>query len=197
MGASLLRRLAADPRISELRVISRRELDFDHPKIESRVFEFDRILDHASFLQGDHFFCCLGSTLKKAGGLEAFKKIDKEYVLRLARLSAMQAVRGFSLVSSKGANLQSAFPYFRIKGELEDELSRIPFQALIIHRPGLLLGARANSDFRPLESMAQWGSRALGVLGIKTGATPISALVESMTEESFREEFGKRIVEKY
>ena len=64
--------------------------------------------------------------------------------LRNKRLLA--GAEQFVVVSSVGADPASKNFYLRTKGEMERELSKLPFKALHILRPSLLIGKRA--EFR-------------------------------------------------
>src|SRR5579872_1453918 len=65
-----------------------------------RVVDFER-LSELEIPAGAHVFCALGSTIKKAGSQEAFRRVDFEYPKMLAQRTA--AARGkFVLVSSVG-----------------------------------------------------------------------------------------------
>lgn len=101
----------------------------------------------------DAYISCLGTTLKSAGSREAFIAVDRELVLRLAKMSYDLGARRAIMVSSVGASRQSANFYLRVKGEVEDELAKIGFERLDLIQPGLLLGAR--NERRPGESFAQ------------------------------------------
>jgi uncharacterized protein YbjT (DUF2867 family) len=88
-------------------------------------------------------FIALGTTIKKAGSEEAFRRVDYEYVVTAARLARAGGANQCLAVSSAGANSESRFFYSRVKGETEEALSRIDFWALHLFRPGVLLGERA------------------------------------------------------
>jgi uncharacterized protein YbjT (DUF2867 family) len=101
----------------------------------------------------DAYVSCLGTTLEVAGSREAFIAVDRELVLRLARLAFELGARRAILVSSVGASRQSGNFYLRIKGEVEDAMGEAGFKRLDILQPGLLLGER--SELRKGESIAQ------------------------------------------
>ncbi len=90
----------------------------------------------------DTAFCCLGTTMKKAGSKDAFKKVDLEMVVTFARKAKAAGVTRFAVVSSIGANPQSSNFYLKTKGEMEEQLKKVGFDRLVIVRPSLLLGKR-------------------------------------------------------
>jgi uncharacterized protein YbjT (DUF2867 family) len=91
----------------------------------------------------DAAICALGTTWRKAGRDEAaFRAVDEELVLRVARAALTAGVRNFVFVSSVGADPQSKAFYLRLKGQVEDRLRKLGFRRLDILRPGLLRGPR-------------------------------------------------------
>lgn len=107
-------------------------------------------------------FCTLGTTIKKAGSQENFKKVDHDFVVSFAKLCKDQGAKIFVVVSSLGANSKSSVFYNRIKGETEQSLRKIGFEKLIILRPSLLLGDRA--EYRPAEKLASQASALIAPL---------------------------------
>lgn len=98
-------------------------------------------------------FCCLGSTIKKAGSKKAFEKVDREMVVRTAEWSQKAlGSKHFAVVSAMGASVASSFFYNRVKGLMESDLRKLRFDQLHVFRPGLLLGSR--QERRPLEGIA-------------------------------------------
>jgi uncharacterized protein YbjT (DUF2867 family) len=108
--------------------------------------------------------CALGTTWKKAGRDEAaFRAVDHDLVLETGRAARQAGIPNMVLISSAGADPRAKNLYLRVKGETEQELSRIGFRRLDILRPGLLRGARED-DLRPLEAMAQFASPVIDPL---------------------------------
>jgi uncharacterized protein YbjT (DUF2867 family) len=107
-------------------------------------------------------FCALGTTIGKAGSQEAFRKVDFGYPKRLADLALQAGARQFLLVSSVGADPKSRNFYLRVKGELEEALNAMPFDAVHAFRPSFLIGDRAEK--RAGETIAVPIARVLGSL---------------------------------
>jgi len=114
---------------------------------------YSQVSDRLGGAAIDTYVSCLGTTLKAAGSREAFIAVDRELVLRLAKLSYDLGARRAIMVSSVGASRQSGNFYLRVKGEVEDALAKIGFERLDLIQPGLLLGAR--NERRPGEALAQ------------------------------------------
>lgn len=121
--------------------------------VSERVADFSRPGAAVDGLVGRDLYCCLGTTLKKAGSPEAFRAVDHDLPLALLKAAAERGFSRLFLVSSAGADARSAFLYNRVKGELEAAAAALPFEAVHIARPSLLLGARSES--RPAEAFAQ------------------------------------------
>ena len=92
----------------------------------------------------DEVFIALGTTLKVAGGREAFRAVDYEAVLAVARAGLAAGARHVGVVSAMGANSQSAFFYNLVKGDMEAALSALGFDTVVIARPSLLAGDRGS-----------------------------------------------------
>lgn len=93
-------------------------------------------------IKGNVIFCCLGTTHSKAGSNEAFRKVDFDYVFASAQAGKKNGVQHFFLVSSMGANPESKINYSKVKGEIEDAVSKLGFESVHIFRPSVLLGDR-------------------------------------------------------
>ena len=91
--------------------------------------------------------------MKKAKTHEQFSKVDHDYVLNFAESAKNLKVSTFVVVSARGADPQSILFYNQVKGQMEEDLKKVGFDKLIIMRPSLLIGERAEE--RPLEYLAQ------------------------------------------
>ncbi len=141
-------------------VLVRKQLPVKHAKLEQVVVDYDR--PETLAIAADDVFCCLGTTIKKAGSQDAFRKVDFVYPMELAKQTLAKGAIGFFLVSAIGANKDSSIFYSRVKGELEETLRQLPFKTLCIVRPSLLIGTR--TEFRLGERIAQIISKPLGFL---------------------------------
>ena len=159
VGQNLVRRLLRDHRYQSIRLLVRKPLPstlFDDPdkKLEVIVIDFEALQDYQGYFTVDHVYCCLGSTMKKAGSKAAFRRVDFEYIHVAAQLARAQRCKSFVWVSSVGADANSKNFYLKVKGELENAIMRMPqLDNAAAVRPSLLLGERNES--RPLESLWQ------------------------------------------
>ncbi|MEX2583351.1 MAG: NAD-dependent epimerase/dehydratase family protein [Gemmatimonadota bacterium] len=142
VGSHCLDLLLAEPSYSTVRLLGRRAIARDHSKLEQHVLDFDRFDEHPELFDVDEVFCCLGTTIRKAGSQEAFHRVDVEYPVAAARLAAEAGADQFLVVSALGADPDSRVFYNRSKGEMESLVRRMPLQAVWVLRPALLLGER-------------------------------------------------------
>ncbi|MHB8948092.1 MAG: Rossmann-fold NAD(P)-binding domain-containing protein [Rhodoferax sp.] len=90
----------------------------------------------------DDVFIALGTTLKVAGSPAAFRALDFEAVVALARVGKELGATKLAVVSAMGANPSSRVFYSRVKGEMEQSVSQLGYPVLVIARPSLLSGDR-------------------------------------------------------
>jgi uncharacterized protein YbjT (DUF2867 family) len=157
VGRYCLNHLLEDAYYDRVITVGRRTLEVEHRKLTQRRVEFAE-LSNGDLAGVTHVFCCLGTTIRKAGSEEAFRKVDYEYPLALARKAASAGARRYMLVSSVGADSKSGTFYLRVKGELEEALKALPFEALYLFQPSILLGPR--EEERPGERLGIMLARA-------------------------------------
>jgi uncharacterized protein YbjT (DUF2867 family) len=162
VGTALLRRLAAEPGYAEIRVLGRRPPPGRPAKARFIATDFGDLAAHAAALAVDDVFCCLGTTIRAAGSRPAFERVDYHMVVDLARAAHKAGARRFLVVSAVGASARAATFYSRVKGRMEEAVRAVPFEAVHVVRPSLLLGARA--ERRPAEQLAQRVAPLLGPL---------------------------------
>ena len=153
VGSLLLPRLAASADYAEVRVLGRRPPAQAHAKFKFVATDFSDLDRHAAALAADDVFCCLGTTIRKAGSQPAFERVDYHMVVDLARAARKAGAKRFLVVSAVGASERSAAFYSRVKGRMEKAVGELPFEAVHIVRPSLLLGDRA--ERRPAERISQ------------------------------------------
>lgn len=176
VGTSLVELLLAEPRAERVVALVRRPQWAPHPRLEERVVDFETLGASLAGRPVSHAACCLGTTIAKAGTQEAFRRVDFDYPLALARAAREAGARTFLLVSALGADPKSSVFYNRVKGELEGALAELEFPVLHILRPSLLLGERKEPRFG--EQVASAVGRPLGRLlfGRLRKFAPIPAL---------------------
>jgi uncharacterized protein YbjT (DUF2867 family) len=141
-GGYVLDILLANDSFSRVITVGRRKPDREHPKLTAIEGQFNRLPDMLKGIHVDDIFCCIGTTLKKAGSRPAFYKVDFEFVLNLAEYGVDFGASQFLLMSSAGANAQSSSFYIRVKGQVENAVKFLNYRGMHILRPSLLMGQR-------------------------------------------------------
>jgi len=146
VGGFCLQALLDDPNYSEVIALVRKPILNTHRKLKTVVVKFDDLDPEISNIHADDVYCCLGTTIKKAGSQDAFKKIDLALVVTVAELMKKLGAEQFLVISALGAEKDSKVFYNRIKGEMESALQELGYSCIRILRPSLLLGLR--EEFR-------------------------------------------------
>lgn len=144
IGSYLLEELLKDDYFDIVRILIRRPLDISHPKLEKKLVDFGDADSLLVALTGtDVLFCAVGTTQKKVNGDKAaYRKVDYDIPVNLARYCKIVGCEKFILVSSVGANSKSNNFYLHLKGEVEDAIKTTGLQSLHIMQPSMLLGDR-------------------------------------------------------
>ena len=191
IGNHLTHKLVNHPAYSSVKVLVRKPMDFQHPKLEQIVVDFDNL--DVALVKADDVFCCLGTTMKQAGSKEAFYKVDFEYPFETALAALQNGAKQFLIVTAMGADAQSMFYYNRVKGEIEQALANLGFPTLIIFQPSLLLGERKES--RSGEGIASVLMKGLDFLiPAKYKAIKGETVANAMITLAQRGHKGKRVV---
>jgi uncharacterized protein YbjT (DUF2867 family) len=140
IGSFLLKRLLDALEYERVVVWGRRPLELPHAKLEAAIVDFGQLARHR--VPGDDVFCCLGTTIKQAGSQEAFRQVDYDYPVALARAAARDGAKRFLVVSALGANSRSGVFYNRVKGDMEAAVKAAGVPQTSIFRPSLLTGRR-------------------------------------------------------
>ncbi|NTW24822.1 MAG: NAD(P)H-binding protein [Lentimicrobium sp.] len=163
-GRFLKELLLKDSRYEKLILFVRKEMPAYHGKIRQVVFDPDKISEIESEITGNQVFCCIGSTIKKAGSKDVFFKIDHDLVINIAKAAFKNQIPVFTVISSIGAKANTSNFYLNTKGLMEENLKSIGFKNLNILRPSMLLGLR--SERRMMEETGKVVMKALGFLFI-------------------------------
>jgi uncharacterized protein YbjT (DUF2867 family) len=153
VGGELYQGILNDPRFEQVVTLSRAPLE-SHPKAAHHKVNFEQLEELGELFKVDVVFCCLGTTIAKAGTKDAFRKVDFNYPLTAAKLLQNNNPEGsFLVITAMGADSNSSVFYNKTKGELEEALQVLKLGCLVIFKPSLILGKRNES--RPLEAFGQ------------------------------------------
>ncbi|MFQ3214096.1 MAG: hypothetical protein ACI9XJ_002705 [Marivirga sp.] len=198
VGGHLLDLLAEQDAYAHIKVINRRSLGISDAKIEEIIIEdFDKLDEYVAQLKADDYYCCLGTTIKKAGSKEAFKKVDFDYVVNIAAVAKENDAHTFSVVSAMGAKAGSMIFYNSVKGEMEDAVIALKNTRTFILRPSLIAGER--KEQRAGEDSAQWVFKKLNFLFQgplkKYGAVEAKQIAYTMVKNALDNESSIQIIE--
>jgi uncharacterized protein YbjT (DUF2867 family) len=141
VGQSVLRQALADSRVSKVVAVTRQALP-PQPRLENPLVDFDALPADAPWWNVHAGICTLGTTMREAGSHAAFRKVDVDYPLAVAKLLYDHGVQSFAFNSSIGANPKARAFYNRVKGEVEQRLIAGGFPSLTLVRPSGILGPR-------------------------------------------------------
>lgn len=153
VGSQLLNNLLESNYYDNIIALVRKELPLQSAKLIQVIVDYNNIQSIAVNLKGDDVFCCLGTTIKKAGSQDEFYKVDYQYCLNIAIETYKNGASNFYLISSLGANANSKIFYNSVKGKLENAIKNIGFNSFFMFRPSILLGNR--NEFRLGEKIMQ------------------------------------------
>ncbi len=194
VGKVLVEQLLATPAFDRVATLGRRKTGREHPRLTE--YETDLLAPHVTEAPTD-LFCCLGTTIKKAGSEEAFRAVDHDMIVSFAKWGRAQGAIRFFLVSSIGADPSSSFFYLRVKGETERDVEALRFGTFYAFRPGMIVGDRA--ERRPLEAVGMAAIKAMGPLMIgplrrQHGVEP-DLLARAMIGAALRGDQGHHVCE--
>lgn len=146
IGSHAINLMLDEAAVSRIYALGRRPLTFEHgnaDKITNLVNQDLQVNEWNEALPTPTLgLICLGTTIKQAGSKEALEKVDFELVCHAAQTMQLLGVQRLAVVSSYGADPQSPSHYLRCKGHMEQTLTRMGFEQLLILRPGPLVGVR-------------------------------------------------------
>ena len=144
LGSKILNYLSKED--EKIYCLSRRKNTLNNLNLEELIIDFDA-LEEFELPKIDHVYLCLGYELRAWELIvmpdklkKPFYRVDYEYTLNIAKKSLDAGAKSISLVSAVGANTNSTSFYLKTKGELEEEIKKLPFQSINIFQPGHLAG---------------------------------------------------------
>ena len=164
VGREILQGLLADESVVAVHSLGRRDLPIQHPKLTQHRVDYSKALPTLPGV--GEAFVALGTTIKVAGSQEAFRAVDYDAVLAVARAAKAAGATRLGVVTAMGADKGSAIFYNRVKGETEEALTALGFDTLVIARPSFLAGNREalGQPLRGGEKLAMNVSRILAPL---------------------------------
>lgn len=164
VGHALLPLLLAGKRYRRVHVLLRRKVPGLETGRKLQVHQIDFAHPATRLPKVDDVFIALGTTIKVAGSEAAFRQVDFDLVVNVARAARAAGARRLAVVSALGADAKSRVFYNRVKGEMEAAVARLGYESVVIARPALLLGDRAALG-QPVRRGERWAERLLGPMG--------------------------------
>jgi len=167
-----------------------------HPKLEKKLVDFNDADSLLVALDGsDTVFVAVGTTQRKVkGDKQAYRKVDYDIPVNIARYAKMVDCKNFVLVSSVGANSKSNNFYLKLKGEVENEIMKLEIESIHIMQPSMLLGKRNES--RPLEKIGQPMMKVFSfLLPSKYKPIPAKVVAKAMLAAAKKNEKGVFVYE--
>ena len=176
VGRELLRLIVASERYVSVHVLLRRTPPDIRVSERLKIHQVDFERLPAAFPKVDDVFIALGTTIKIAGSEAAFRRVDFDFVVNVARTAQTAGATRLAVVSAIGADPTSRIFYNRVKGEMEIAVMQIGYESVVIAEPSLLLGDRAALG-QPPRTSEVWAARLLAPLGwtMPKGVRPIPA----------------------
>jgi uncharacterized protein YbjT (DUF2867 family) len=159
VGRELASQLSASDDYATVHVLLRRDVPelAALPKIVAHVVSFEQL---PTLPAVDDVYIALGTTIKVAGSQEAFRRVDYDYVVAVARAGRAAGARRLGVVSALGADAKSSVFYNRVKGEMQATVAELGYESVVFAQPSLLMGDRESLG-QPTRGAEVWAQRLL------------------------------------
>ena len=176
VGRALLPILLASEHYRSVHVLLRRTPPDIKASAKLTIHEVDFARLPAAFPTVDDVFIALGTTIKVAGSEAAFRQVDLDFVVNIARAAKAAGATRLAVVSALGADAKSRVLYNRVKGEMQVAIAQLGYESVVIAQPSLLLGDRVALG-QSARRAEVWAARLLKPLGwiVPKGVRPIPA----------------------
>lgn len=192
IGSELLKIILENSDYQEVVCISRNEVPVQNKKLVQLIINFDDLDKHVTALNGDVFFCCLGTTRNQTPNKNQYRQIEYGYPVKLGEIAKANHVKQYHYVSSIGADANTSNFYLKNKGEAETALTNLNLPSLHIYQPSALTGKRAQS--RPLDGVISMVIKAINPLLVgkfeKYRSIAASTVASAMYKQSLTAETG-------
>lgn len=175
IGRELLARLLVHPDYGRVHVLLRRaapEIQ-THPRLALQVVDYGHLPPLPPI---DDAYVALGTTIKAAGSQEAFRRVDHDHVVAVAKAAKAAGARRLAIVSALGADAGSRVFYNRVKGQMQADVAALGFPQVVFAQPSLLIGDRVALG-QPARAGEVWAARLLAPVMklVPKGVRPIAA----------------------
>ncbi len=155
VGQKVVEELLKHPDTGKVTAFTRRDIDLDDQKFAQIKIDFEDLTEKDIPMNVDAVLCCIGTTMAMAGGKDAFKRVDFEYVVKLGVYAQRRKIPQYHVVTARGSNPNSKIFYNKVKGRTELEIKKLSkIKSIYFYRPSLLMGNR--KEFRYAESVGRF-----------------------------------------
>ncbi len=142
IGGALLRRMPSAGACRRVTVLARGPAPkaAADPKLDWRQVDLDRLPQ--PFPAVEDVYIALGTTIKVAGSQDAFRHVDHDLVVDIARAAFAAGASRLAVVSALGADSTSRVFYNRVKGDMQAAIASIGYASVVFAQPSLLMGDR-------------------------------------------------------
>ena len=153
LGSNILSLLSERKDVSIISLVRKKTDETNNSSVNEIIFNFDDETEYQKIgkeIPCQIFFCCIGTTLRKAKSFESFIKVDKEYPIHfLENLKINSPNSLFVFTSSIGVSNPKGY-FLNAKCEVEKAITKSLIHYIIV-RPSILLGKR--KEFRIAETI--------------------------------------------
>ncbi|WP_091263219.1 nucleoside-diphosphate sugar epimerase [Gillisia sp. Hel1_33_143] len=160
-GGILLKKLLKDPTYGTIKLFSRSSVENSDPKIEEHLIDMFELEKEQENFKADEVYVCIGTTKGKTPDKQTYRKIDKGIPVAAAKLSKLNNINTYLVISALGADANSSVFYNKVKGEMQEEVLAQKVPNTYIFQPSLISGDRDESRF--WENVAK---KAMSVLNV-------------------------------
>jgi uncharacterized protein YbjT (DUF2867 family) len=140
VGGHCVQLLLADESYSHVIALVRRPIQLAHPKLTTIIVDFNNLNSVREKVRADHIFLCLGTTNSETTDRDRYYDIDVRFPSEIAAIAKSNGATTVCLVSSLGANHKSSQWYIRFKGEVEEKIKTVGYNATFVFRPSFIEG---------------------------------------------------------
>jgi len=147
VGKNLLEQLLIHSSYERVIVFVEKTINIESSKLTQYVIDFKNTENYEHLIKADDVFLCPGQDSDKKTSEKDIKNQIYSRNFNFAKYAAINKTGQLFLVSSVGANPNSFLYQYKIKGELERDVLKLPFWAIHIFKPSLLLEDRNVNRF--------------------------------------------------
>ena len=191
VGSRVLKLALANHAFSEVIAPTRKPLTPSDRLVNPVGSRLEDLVPNLLSYQPGAVICTLGTTRAKAGSKEAFRHVDYELPVAIAKAAHSAGVETYAIVTAMGASANSMSFYYRTKGEVETDIQKVGFRSLTICKPSLIGGER--NEARSAEDVALKVLRFLApVLPKKFHVNPADVIAAALLNAAIVAEMGCR-----